>query len=476
MKIIVVSNFDSGFTPESEDHVLLYFRNWDDYGTKSTYDMSIYFSDIDAYENIGEIKVISKNAEDYDKNGYLTISGEFTNLPDTLGSLGQSEDFYISIKNSLKKDAEKVLESLNDLSILPGLRDTFESNSNFKSSLIRYSDAERALKIGEYIIKNKEFTDSFSFEFSNGTESHNTSCNFDFDSKFPTSSRVNIIIGENGTGKTTYMADLALSMSGRENKGKFTESRPSFSKIISASFSAFDSFEIPKEKKTFSYKYCGLRDSSGFMNRKKVLENYKNSCKKIIERNIEYVWEKILSKFIPQHKIERIYQEFFIDRIYSNVLENSFLSSGESILLYSFTQIIAETKKESLVLFDEPELHLHPRAISNIIPAINEMLWMLNAYAIVATHSPIILQQIPSKFVRVFDNYSGQLTTRTLEIETLGENLNAITHEVFNTFESEQPYKQILKSLSLKYSNEEINDIFDGKLSLSCQLYLESLR
>lgn len=152
------------------------------------------------------------------------------------------------------------------------------------------------------------------------------------------------------------------------------------------------------------------------------------------------------------------------------------MSSGESILLYSFTQIIAETKKESLVLFDEPELHLHPRAISNIIPAINEMLWMLNAYAIVATHSPIILQQIPSKFVRVFDNYSGQLTTRTLEIETLGENLNAITHEVFNTFESEQPYKQILKSLSLKYSNEEINDIFDGKLSLSCQLYLESLR
>ncbi|WP_367989534.1 hypothetical protein AB2S62_20095 [Vibrio sp. NTOU-M3] len=271
MKIIVVSNFDSGFTPESEDHVLLYFRNWDDYGTKSTYDMSIYFSDIDAYENIGEIKVISKNAEDYDENGYLTISGEFTNLPDKLGSLGQSEDFYISIKNSLKKDAEKVLESLNDLSILPGLRDTFESNSNFKSSLIRYSDAERALKIGEYIIKNKEFTDSFSFEFSNGTESHNTSCNFDFDSKFPTSSRVNIIIGENGTGKTTYMADLALSMSGRENKGKFTESRPSFSKIISASFSAFDSFEIPKEKKTFSYKYCGLRDSSGFMNRKKSI-------------------------------------------------------------------------------------------------------------------------------------------------------------------------------------------------------------
>ncbi|EHR7860128.1 TPA: ATP-binding protein [Vibrio parahaemolyticus] len=476
MKIIIVSKFDAGFTPETEDHIVLYFREWDDYGTKSTYKVSIYLKSTEKYSEIGEAKVISTNEDDYDDKGYLTTSGTFTELPDHLGFLGQSEDFYLEIKEILGERTEDVLGSLNDLSILPGLRDTFESNSNFKNSLIRYSDAERALKLGLYIVKNEEFTDSFSFEFCNGDEIHNTICSFDFDSNLPEKSRTNIIIGENGTGKTTYLADLALSMSGRENKGKFTGSRPPFSKVISASFSAFDTFEIPNSKKTFSYKYCGLRDKNGFMNRKKMLTIYKSSCKKISDRNIEYVWRTVLDRFIIKDKLDYIEEEFFERKIYSNIIDNSTLSSGESILLYSFTQIIAETKTESIVLFDEPELHLHPRAISNLIPAINEMLRMLNAYSIIATHSPIILQQIPSKFVRVFDNYSGQLTTRTLELETLGENLSTITNEVFNTFESDQPYKEILKRLASKHTNEKINEIFNNKLSFNCQLYLESLR
>lgn len=476
MKIIIVSKFDAFFNPEKEDHVLLYFREWDDYGIKSTYRVSTYLNSTNKYSEIGEAKVISTNNDDYDDNGYLTISGTFTELPENLGFLGQSEDFYLDIKKILGERTEYVLGKLNDLSILPGLRDTFESNDKFKNSLIRYSDAERALKLGSYIVKNEDFTDSFSFKFCNGDGIHNTTCFFDFDSIRPVKSRTNIIIGENGTGKTTYLADLALSMSGRENKGNFLDSRPPFSKIISASFSAFDTFEIPNSKKTFSYKYCGLRDKNGFMSRKSMLGTYKSSCNKILTRSIGHVWRIVLERFINKDKLDYIEKEFFENKIYSNVIDNQLLSSGESILLYSFTQIIAETKKESLVLFDEPELHLHPRAISNLIPAINQMLSMLNAYSIIATHSPIILQQVPSTFVRVFDNYGGQLTTRTLELETLGESLSTITNEVFNTFESEQPYKDILRRLASRYTNEEINAIFSNKLSLNCQLYLESLR
>ncbi|MDC5819502.1 ATP-binding protein [Vibrio europaeus] len=476
MKIIIVSNFDPGFSEIDEDHVLLYFRYWDDYGTKSTYTVSVYSEETGEYSKIGDAKIISTDKDDYTEDGYLKTSGVFDSLPDKLGFLGQSEDFYTDIKSILPDSAENVLKSLNDLSILHGLRDSFESSSNFESSLIRYSDAERALKLGSYIVKGEDFVDSYSFEFCNGNERHNTTCSFDYDSNEPIKSRINIIIGENGTGKTTYLTDLALSMSGRESKGEFIGSRPPFSKVISVSFSAFDTFEIPQKKRSFSYKYCGLRDKNGFMNRKSMLSNYRSSCKKISDRYIEQIWKDTLSKFIPERKLERVYQEFFVDRIYANVLENSYLSSGESILLYSFTQIIAETKKESLILFDEPELHLHPLAISNLIPAIKEMLLQLNAYTIIATHSPIILQQIPSKFVRVFDNYSGKLTTRSLELETFGENLNAITNEVFNTFESEQPYKKVLANLAKKKTNKEINQIFNNNLSLNCQLYLESLR
>ncbi|MEZ9336132.1 hypothetical protein AB4171_25890, partial [Vibrio sp. 10N.286.51.A4] len=68
------------------------------------------------------------------------------------------------------------------------------------------------------------------------------------------------------------------------------------------------------------------------------------------------------------------------------------------------------------------------------------------------------------------------VNSRVLEIETLGDSLSSITNEVFNTFEINQPYKELLKNLFRNNSIEEINDLFEGKLSLSCELYLESLR
>ncbi|WDF95343.1 hypothetical protein [Aeromonas dhakensis] len=98
MKIIIVSKFDAFSNPEKEDHILLSFREWDDYGTKSTYRVRIYLKSIEKYAEIGEAKIISTSEDDYDDKGHLTISGTFHELPGNLGFLGQSEDFYLEIK------------------------------------------------------------------------------------------------------------------------------------------------------------------------------------------------------------------------------------------------------------------------------------------------------------------------------------------------------------------------------------------
>lgn len=206
-----------------------------------------------------------------------------------------------------------------------------------------------------------------------------------------------------------------------------------------------------------------------------MLEVYKASCDKIINKDMIFHWEEALSHFIKKDKLDIIKGYFFTDKVYSNIINDSFLSSGESIIIYSFTQIIAEANKDSLILFDEPELHLHPQAISKLIPAINELLKYLDSYAIIATHSPIILQQIPSKYTRVFDTSSGRVQSRILEIETLGENLDSITSNVFRTIQEEPEYKKILKSLHSRYGADETNKIFSDRLGLGAQLYLESL-
>lgn len=474
---ILISPYSKKIIDKIEGEYLLFIQSrWDDYGVKTTY--SVHYYDINGVKkaDFGEVKIISLNDSDYDENGFLTLSGEFDKLPDEFGLLGQSDEFYVRFLKSFNSNSKDILSSINDLSIYYGLRDKFESSSHFKSSLIRFSDAERALKSGQYIINEQPYTGSFSFGFQNGDDGVRTKCNFDFDSNIPTRTRVNVIIGENGTGKTTYLADLALSMSGRENRGEFSPSRPPFSKIIAVSFSSFDTFEIPKEKKSFSYKYCGLRDKDGFMSRSRMLETYKVSCDKILRKNIVHCWLEALSYYFDRDRLNFIENDFFANKIYSNVITDSFLSSGESIILYSFTQIIAEANRDSLILFDEPELHLHPQAISKLIPAINGLLYYLNSYAIIATHSPIILQQIPARYTRVFDKSSGRVQSRTLEIETLGENLDSITSNVFGTIQDEPEYKRILKTLYSRHGIDGTNKIFGNRLSLGAQLYLESLR
>lgn len=59
----------------------------------------------------------------------------------------------------------------------------------------------------------------------------------------------------------------------------------------------------------------------------------------------------------------------------------------------------------SLLLFDEPETHLHPNMIFKLVKSLYKILETEESYAIIATHSPIIIQQVPSKNILIFENY-----------------------------------------------------------------------
>ena len=43
------------------------------------------------------------------------------------------------------------------------------------------------------------------------------------------------------------------------------------------------------------------------------------------------------------------------------------LSSGERIMVYLWSQLVAYIRFDTLILFDEPETHLHPNAISELL-------------------------------------------------------------------------------------------------------------
>lgn len=126
------------------------------------------------------------------------------------------------------------------------------------------------------------------------------------------------------------------------------------------------------------------------------------------------------------------------------------------------------------LLFDEPELHLHPNATANTMRMFYRLLEEFNSYAIIATHSPLIIQEIPSKYIRSLARVNNVLTIHTPDNECFGENVTKITDDIFDVRSTESNYKSILRKLIQKMEYEDILELFNGKLSFNAMIYLKN--
>ena len=84
---------------------------------------------------------------------------------------------------------------------------------------------------------------------------------------------------------------------------------------------------------------------------------------------------------------------------YSAIRLFKLLSSGHAIVLLTITRLVELVEERSLVLIDEPEGHLHPPLLSAFVRAVSDLLIQRNGVAIVATHSPVVLQEVPKACV-----------------------------------------------------------------------------
>ncbi|WP_323773898.1 AAA family ATPase [Alcanivorax sp.] len=456
--------------------VTLVINDWDDYGVKTLF--TVWYNSSESEKTkVGQIKIISADKELYDSSGYLILKSEFEFLEDNYCSLGQDTNYYRKVKELFGGDYRRFLEPLNDAVVSAGLVDDFEDDGNYKSSLIRFSEAEKALKQGLSLLNGEEFREDYNFRFCCriGGAARDHAADFGFDKGGALPGRTISIIGGNGTGKTQYLAKLALAISGEKDQGVFTPSRPLFNKVIAVSYSAFDKFDRPAKKRSFSYQYCGIKDSGGFLNFRKLEKKYKESCDRITKKSREMFWHKVLKKIIDEEVLDRIYDDFFDNRVYADIVRNSdgSLSSGQSILMYVVTEILANIREDSLILFDEPEMHLHPHAISRLVSMLDLILERFDSYAILATHSPIIIQEMPSKNVIVFEREGSVPSVRRLGMETFGENISEITKSVFETINNEPNYKSVLRDLSKTRTYENVLALFDNRLSLNGEIYLK---
>lgn len=463
-------------------------NNWDDYGSKTTFKL-FYYTDAYNYVSFGELKITNG----INDKTLEVIDEKFTSLNDTFCSLGQSEDYYVKLQKSFKQKMESVLFALKDSAYFISINDKFSSNSIYKYSLIRYDEIEQLSRNVKFLLEGINIDNKYNFTYSFAPNYSETpvKIDFTFNSTLDFSDRIFALIGKNGAGKTQLITSLPVDISESKEEA-FSPHIPIFSKIIAVSYSVFDSFKKPDKSinKAFNYIFCGL------LNENKTFPSKEDKIQKLIEasRSIKHhvrveKWYNVLSNFLDKDILNDLFiinQSVlgFGDDAGIEIDETKFtqiidkLSSGQSIILEIMTKIIANIRYDSLILFDEPETHLHPNAISQLISSIYELVESFDSYCVVATHSPIIIQNIFGKNVYVMEKDNDIPFLRKVGVESFGENLTVLTEDVFSNREINKHYKVILDKMIIRYSDyDTILQRIEREnlpLSLNAKIYLKS--
>lgn len=125
------------------------------------------------------------------------------------------------------------------------------------------------------------------------------------------------------------------------------------------------------------------------------------------------------------------------------------------------------------MLFDEPETHVHPPLIAAVMHALRLILEEKNAFAIVATHSPVILQETLAQHVRVVRRVGSEFEVFIPPRETFGENVGTLTYDTFGLTSAATDFHEILDLLIQAHNTiEEVNQHFRPGLSGQALAYV----
>ena len=117
------------------------------------------------------------------------------------------------------------------------------------------------------------------------------------------------------------------------------------------------------------------------------------------------------------------------------------------------------------MILDEPEGHLHPPLLAAFIRAIADLLGKRNGIALVATHSPVVLQEVPMSCVWKLRRSGVVSVAERPTLETFGENVGVLTGEVFGLEVTRSGFHRLLEmAVESEGSYEDVLDHFGDQL------------
>ncbi len=489
--------------------VVLAYDNWDDWFEFETTYSAYYFDTEGKRTHLGGLKIGQKDQ----KSRRASVPREFSQLEEPFFSVGLSEDYYKAIYETAR--SQEILPALNDMAANLTLLEQFKNERVASTSLFRTVDDDRIRNKFHRLSKGDAALTPYSFEYvlDESAESDDGSViRFEVSPNSLPPTNIHTLIGRNGVGKTTVLnnivnayldsftvgqANLPANV-GKRLRIASDHGGGSFANLISVTFSAFDPFFPESNPYKGRYSYIGLKESlspdQGKLAQKSNISFRVKSPDDLTadfiasgERCLESLKRRRWADALRNLASDPIFEESEIVELSDECSNHDEwredaarvfrqLSSGHKIVLLTITRLVELVEEQSLVLLDEPESHLHPPLLSAFVRTLSELLTAQNGVAIIATHSPVVLQETPRSCAWIMDRSGYTARARRPIPETFGENVGRLTHEVFGLEVTETGFYELLRRNATTAADyDDVITQFEDQIGTEGQAVLRAL-
>lgn len=469
---------------KTKNQIVLAHENWDDFGYQNLYEVH-YVNNNMEYYYLGETKIMSiKSNTTIEK---ILIENDYKYLDDSCASIGLF-NFYENLM-SLDDDIKKyLLEVIKDCIYNPSIFNKFEDSIVMKTSLLRdtnYEDIKE--EYSPMIFKNQYINTRFSLDIKLDRDMDDEIIiNVHPESTPPTN--IHAFIGRNSSGKTQLLEAIFKYYYNNYIDNVFYN----YDNIHNNFYTKLQLFNIRFNQ--MIYIPININDDlREIMNKKnrdiKIIDRYNNNIDDL-KRSLQIclndrIMVKLWKNTIKKLETDPLFKELELSNIDRNNIEQSIKdiiskyeksSSGHKFILLTITKIVQMITPKSLVLIDEPENHLHPPLLSSFIRAMSYFLIQRNGFAILATHSPVVLQEIPQSCVYVLNRFGNEISVRKPSIETFAENIGTLTREVFRLeVENSRFYEALKEEVNNGESYESILNKYGNQIGLEGRSIIATL-
>lgn len=488
----------------TEGDALLILNTWNDYGFVTTFVLLIYH--LQGWYEIGNLKIGQQDM--LGREASPQLGAFFPALPPDCFSLGQGDKYYTRLQKLGPELRQRVLIALRDIAYDLDLLAQVADLPVTRKSLLReftLSEVQGQLhRVARGGVRLTPYRFSYRLTAPPGGSAEPPQLAFDVVPEAQPPTNIHVLIGRNGVGKTHMLHTLTqqLLTAPRRRSIPFDGVMPpehgqetvDFANLVAVTFSAFDPFipllAPPHQRPALRYAYVGLRrDSMAGPGRgspksdRMLAREFAQSLEACRGEAKRVRWLQALTTL----EADPGFREAAARELLSpTTIEGSFLrqaeawyqqlSSGHKLVALTITRLVEVVEERTLVLLDEPEAHLHPPLLAAFVRALSDLLVDRNGVAIIATHSPVVLQEVPRRCVWKLRRAGNSLVAERPSLETFGENVGILTREVFGLEVTETGYHQLLRrAVAEQGTYQGVLNYFEGALGAEARALVQAL-